>query len=222
MAIDFRRIKSLFIVEDETADKKTAQAGTASAGGGEPSVEKPESGSTAARSGQVSPQFMQVLFDAMEKANLPGMDYLEYKQSLKSLEKMPMEEAMRYQSAFAVAQAMGATSQKLIESANHYLDVLKGEEAKFGQALIKQTRERIGNRQQTLDNLESVIRQKTEQIKKLNEEIEQHQQEMDALRDEIKEATMRVEVTKNDFTASYETLTTKIEADVERMKKYLK
>jgi len=223
MAIDFKRIKSLFIVEGENQGKEPDRPSGATS---EPSPTGPAKARTAAPAGSgggnVSPQFMQVLFDAMEKANLPGMDYLEYKQSLRSLEKMPMEENVRYQSAFAMAQTMGATAPKLIESANHYLDVLKGEEAKFQQALLKQTQDRIGNRQESLNNLEGVIRQKEEQIKKLNQEIELHRQEMEKVQHETEEATVRVGVTKDDFTASFNALFSKIQADVENMKKYLK
>ena len=158
----------------------------------------------------------------MEKANLPGLDYLEYRQSLKSLEKMPMDEQVRYQSAFAMAQAMGATPQKLIESASHYIDVLKTEEAKFEQALKHQVTERIGNRQEMLKNLELTIQQKAEQIKKLTQEMEQHRQDMEKLNGEIREATSKVETTKNDFIASYNVLVSQIMADVESMRKYLK
>jgi hypothetical protein len=222
MPIDFKRIKSLFVVEEEKPGQQhaakaesTAQESTPT---GEITPDEPSSGEP----GEASEKFMQVLFGAMEKANLPGMDYLEYKQSLKSLEKMPMEDSVRFQSAFAMAQTMGATPQKLVDSANHYLEVLKGEQSKFEQALIKQTKDRIGNRQETLNNLEGIIQQKTEQIKKLTAEIDQHRQEMEQIRQELKAASAKVETTKNDFIASYNVLVSQILADVESMKKYLK
>lgn len=221
MPIDFKSIKSLFIVEEEVKDKKKEEVST-------PSPPSPQPGtafvqeSAAGEPGKVSAKFMEVLFSAMEKANLPGVDYLEYRTSLKSLEKMPMDEPVRYKSAFAMAQAMGATPQKLIDSATHYMDVLKTEESKFEQALQHQISDRIGNRQEMINNLELAIQQKTEQIKKLTQEIEQHRQEMEKLSAEIKEATSKVETTKNDFIASYNALVTQIQVDVENMKKYLK
>ena len=225
MPIDFKSIKSLFIVEEDKKDKPDSteqapatQTPSAVVDRGKVIVDESAEGAP----GQVSTKFIEVLFAAMEKANLPGLDYLEYRQSLKSLEKMPMDEQVRYQSAFAMAQAMGATPQKLIESASHYIDVLKTEEAKFEQALKHQVTERIGNRQEMLKNLELTIQQKGEQIKKLTQEMEQHRQDMEKLNGEIREATSKVETTKNDFIASYNVLVSQIMADVESMRKYLK
>lgn len=217
MPIDFKSIKGLFIVEDENAAKQ-AEADA------KPSTQPPSAGANAApdKPGEPNAKFIEVLLAAMEKANMPGVDYLEYRQSLKSLEKIPMEGPVRYQSAFAMAQTMGATLQRLVESAGHYLDVLKSEQAKFDEALRNQTAERIGNRQEMIKSLDASMKQKADQIKKLTEEMQQHQTEMEKLNQEIKEATSKVAATKNDFVASYQQLVAQINADLENMKKFLK
>ncbi len=222
MPIDFKSIKALFIVEDPNAPQTRPVADNPA------QAEKPTASTIAstsaapARPGEVNPKFLEVLMKAMEAANLPGVDYLEYRQSVKSLKKMPMDEPVRYQSAFAMAHAMGATPAKLIESAAHYLDVLKSEQSKFEQALRNQTTERIGNRQEMLKNLGVTLQQKAEQIKNLTQEMEAHSAEMEKLDLEIKEATSKVEGTKNDFLASYQALTGQINVDVENMKRFLK
>ncbi len=220
MPIDFKSIKSLFIVEDPAAANQVEQeiAPTEQT----PRAANPAAPSTPAKAGEANPKFIEVLLKAMEAANLPGVDYLEYRQSVKSLEKMPMDEAVRYQSAFAMAQAMGATPAKLVESATHYMDVLKTEQSKFDEALRKQTTDRIGNRQEMLKNLDATLKQKAEQIKKLTQEMEAHRVEMEKLDVEIKDATSKVETTKNDFLASYQALVAQIGKDVENMKRYLK
>jgi predicted transcriptional regulator len=222
MPIDFKKIKSIFVVEPETGDKPketpSPEKPAAPATPGGPVVQESQAGAP----GQVTDKFLQVLFAAMEGQNLPGLDYLEYKQSLNSLSKIQMEEAVRYQSAFAVAQTMGATPQKLVESAAHYIDVLKGEEAKFQQALVKQRTEQIGNREEQIRQMDAAIQQKAEQIKKLTQEIEQHRQQSEKLKLEIGDATGKVESTKNNFIASYNALVSQIQADVDNMKRYLK
>ncbi len=220
MPIDFKSIKALFIVEDPNAPQKPVEEAPANAAAAEPSAASVTA--TPARPGEANPKFIEVLLKAMESANLPGVDYLEYRQSVKSLEKMPMDEQVRYQSAFAMAQAMGATPAKLIESANHYLDVLKTEQAKFDEALRKQTSERIGNRQGIIKNLDATLKQKADQIKLLTQEMEAHRKEMEKLDLEIKEATSKVEGTKNDFLASYQALVAQISVDMENMKRFLK
>ena len=221
MPFDFKNIKSIFVVEEpDSKAKKTATSKKAKAPADPKKVIVQESSS--GKPGQVTGKFTEILLAAFEKNNLAGVDYLEYKQSLKSLEKMPMEEKVRYQSAFAMAQAMGATPQKLIETANHYLQVLKGEEAKFEQALAAQESSKIAARKERIGKLNSVIQQKAEKIKQLTQEIEKHRSEMDTLSQEMSQATTKMETTKNNFIASYNALVSQILRDVENMKKYLK
>ena len=222
MAFDFKNIKSLFVVEELNANAKNTDANPKR---GNPSSDPKKTivqESKGGEPGKVTGKFTDILYGALEKNNLPGVDYLEYRQSLQSLEKMPMDEKVRYQSAFAMAQAMGATPHKLIESASHYVDVLKGEEAKFGQALSNQEASKIQGRKQQMDQLNAAIQQKAEQVKKLTEEMQQHRHQMEQLQKDIQEAVSNMATTKNDFLASYNALVAQILKDVENMKSYLK
>ena len=139
-----KNLKSLFFVEDEEAAKKTGEMQPAKpqVPASAPVVKE----STGGEPGKVSDKFTQVLFSAMERDNQEGFDYLEFKQSLRSLEKMPMDEATRYQSALAMAKTLGATPPGLLQSAAHYMNVLRLEEKKFGDALAKQEAEKIGQK----------------------------------------------------------------------------
>ena len=157
MAFDFKSIKSLFIIEEEGPKGKKAST-TAKTNQPVDSKKVIVKESTAGQPGKVTAKFNDILFSALEKNNLPGVDYLEYRQSLQSLEKMPMEEKVRYQSAFAMAQTMGATPAKLIESAGHYINVLKGEESKFEQALANQEASKVQGRKSQIDQLDAAIK----------------------------------------------------------------
>lgn len=219
----FKNIKSLFIVEEENSkvppkeQPKPNKTQTAT-----PKVDSPATTPTTAGAGQVTQEFSDILFKAMEQANPAGFDYMEFKQSLQSLKKMQMDDATRYQSTFAMAQTMGATPEKLMQSAQQYLDVLKSEEQKFAQAVNNQRTKLIGNRQGEIGQLEQTIQSKAEQIKRLNEEIEGHKKQVGQLQKEISEATVKVETTQNNFTASYNALSGQIVADLENMKQFLK
>jgi uncharacterized coiled-coil DUF342 family protein len=222
MPINFKNIKSLFIVEDEEFVKKASSANPEvkkTEDGGKPEVAKEH---VVIDTGKISDKFTNILFSAMEGQNLPGIDYLEYRQSLKSLEKMPMEEAVRYQSAFAMAQAMGAVPQKLIDSANHYLEVLKGENAKFNQSLLNQKKEQITNRETNIQQLNTGVQQKEDQIKKLTAEIDKHKAEIEKLKQDISDADIKLKETSEAFIATYGSITAQILQDVENMKKFLK
>ena len=188
----------------------------------QPAPQKTIAESPAGKPGTVSSKFTDVLFGAMERANLEGFDYLEFKQSLKSLEKMPMDEATRYQSAFAMAKTMGATPKKLVDTAGHYVRVLQKEEKKFEEALNNQKTKQIGQKRQQVEQLDKVIQEKAKQIEQLTKEIEQHKQKITSLKMEVNNASSKVESTKNDFIASYNAIVAQIQNDVEAMQKYLK
>lgn len=223
------KLKSLFIVEDESKSAKAPKKATAAKTAKAPKkattpipkgVEVAES--TEGQKGKATTKFMEILFGAMEKHNLDGFDYIEFKESLKSLEKMPMDEQTRYQSAFAMAKTMGATPKKLVDAASHYLTILQREEKKFEQALANQRGTQIGGREKQIKDLEVGIQQRAQQIKKLTQEIEQSQKQLGAIKKEISGAVSKVETTKNNFIASYNIVVAQIQQDIENMKKYLK
>lgn len=224
------RLKSLFITEDGTpTDKKkktTKKAASKSKTASKASQSNSNTSTTntpsTAEPGKVTSKFVEILLTAMDKKNLDGFDYLEFKESLKSLEKMPMDEGTRYQSAFAMAKTMGATSEHLIKTASHYINVLQHEEKKFGQALVAQRSKQIGGREKQIKQLEAGIQQKAEHIKKLTAEIEQDQKTLQKIKSEISGAVVKVETTKNNFVASFNTLVAQIQKDIDNMKQYLK
>lgn len=219
-----KKMKGLFI-EEAPRTESDAPAST-QRGAQRPPAPKPQRDavpqSAKGAPGQPVDKFRKVLFGAMEKANLDGFDYLEYKQSLQSLAKMPMDEATRFQSAFAMAQTMGATPAKLVDAAQHYINVLQREEQKFEQALVTQRDTRIKGKQAQVQQLEQLTQQKQQQIKQLEAEIAQHRQQRDQLNGEVQRAAAKVETTKNNFIASYNQVVDQIQQDIDKMKRYLK
>ncbi len=210
------KLKGIFVVQTPT-DGKTAEP-----------IVKPVTPTTntppvlASVSGKVSDKFYDILFGAMETNNQAGFDYLEYKKSLQTLEKMPMDEATRYGSAFAAALAMGVTTQQLNDSAQFYLNILKAEDSKFQESVNVQRQKQIGSKEKAITDLDATIKAKGEQIARLTQEIAAHQEDMGKMKAEISDAVVKIETTLSDFHATYNDLTSQIAQDVEKMKKYLK
>jgi len=229
----FDKLKSLFIADDEEFKRKasgqpepepTPEVDNSPVNESAP-VEPDSSPNTTAENpstGTVSEKFMNILLGALQKADQPGFDYLEYRNSLNSLKKMDMDEPTRYKSAFAMAQTMKVDSAKLISSAQYYLKVLSNEEQKFGQALVNQRDRQIGEKQNQIKGLSQSIRSKAEQIKKLSAEIEKEQEQLKKLEGDLQGAAGKVERTKLDFIASYQAIVGQIQGDVGKMKQYLK
>jgi cell division septum initiation protein DivIVA len=224
----FSKLKGVFIVEDPNAaattqPKNNPQPTTQIVASSQPVANTASVSATySAGNGQVSDKFFEVLARAMEAANQDGFDYFEFRQALANLKNVPMDDATRYKSAFAMSQAMGVTADKLINSAAYYVDVLKNEQNRFVQAANNQRQAQVGDKQAQSDNLEAVMRQKAEQIKQLTAEIEQHRKEVDTIKSDISQAVVKVEQTSRDFDATYQLLVGQIQADVNSMRSYLK
>ena len=165
---------------------------------------------------------MEVLFGAMEKNDLEGFDYLEFKQFLKSLDSVDMDESTKFKSAFATAKTMGATLTILKQSASHYLDILKAEESKFAQAVQNQRQSNLANKEKEIQTLSAAIADKEKQIALLQKEIESHKKLREKRKEEITKAATKVEQTRNDFAASYDALTGQIQSDLKKIDLYLK
>jgi uncharacterized protein (DUF3084 family) len=217
----FKKFKSVFIVEDPNAPKSAPAAESAAPPAATAASSVPASAPIVQVSGSVSDRFVEILAGALEKNNQAGFDYFEFRQSLANLGRMAMDEKTRYQSAFAMAQTMGVTPAKLIESAQFYLQILGGEESKFNEAHAQQRAKLIGNREEEIKNLEAAIQQKTQQISELTRQIEEHRQRSEQIRAEISESTVKIETTKADFDATYATVVAQLQEDVTKIKQYL-
>lgn len=217
-----KKLKGIFVVEAATEGQAADTTTQASEKAETPASKPSPSVTPAAPVGKASDKFYDILLGAMEANNQEGFDYLEYKKSLQTLAKMPMDEQTRYFSAFAAAQAMGVTPQKLTDSAAFYLKILASEDSKFQDSVNTQRQKQIGNKEKAIADMEATIKAKGEQIAKLTEEIQTHQSDMEKMKAEISDAVVKIETTLSDFHATFDELTIQINKDVENMNKYLK
>lgn len=222
-----KNLKSLFVVTEETGTESDPETTSATSAPVTPNVQSssasdPDYTKTINQSGNVEDKFLDILLGAMTTGNKEGFDYLEYKTSLQSLAKMSLDEKTRYQSAFAMAQTMGATPGNLINTADHYLEVLAKEEKAFEDSLALQKQRQIGEKENEAASMEKMIGEKTAQILKLTNEIEEHKTELTKLKSSMSEASAKIDKTKQNFIASYNHLVDQIKEDIKKMQQYLK
>ena len=238
----WKNLKGYFIVEEEGPKKSStlppkAKSGKAAAPQATPPANNPPpastigsglagaspaSGPTTPATGAVNDRSVKVLMQAMENANQPGFDYLEFKKSLQNLKKMNFTDEVRFQTAYATAQSMGVTPEQLQSSAGHYLSVLQKEQQKFAAALNGQRVSQISNKQDRLKQMDASIQQQEAKIKELQEKIAKARKEQEKLRDTIAQSSEKLEQTQADFEATLRVITGGIEQDVENMKTFLK
>ncbi len=223
----FKKLKGLFVLEEEgSATRDTSSQNnpktkyTEQSSGPTYSADVPKS--TPQKSGKPDDKFVDILLKAVEKNNMEGFDYLEYKSSLQSLAGMDMDEKTKYNSALAMAKTMGATPSKLISSANHYIDVLKKENTKFKQALKNQRTKQVSGREGEINDTMALVAQKKKKIEQLKKEIEQDEKKLEKLKTGINKAAAKVQSTSDSFNYAFNVVTGQIQADISKMKEHLK
>lgn len=161
------------------------------------------------------------LSDALEKANQPGYDYFELAQSIAAQASIIPSEAQRFQSTFAVVSPMGVTPDKLIASAQFYLNVLKGKEDEFNKTVAQHMAESVTGREEEAKKFDGDMLAKSEQIKQLTEEINALQQKKTAIINEVSSSRAQIEQVKNNFNATLKVFVDRINSDIEKIKTYL-
>lgn len=221
-----KKLKSLFIVEDEDSKAKgnpkasqTTNKETPPSTPKEPAI-KVDTTPIPKGEGKPDEKFINRLLQALDEANLEGFDYLEYKQSLQSIDDMNMDEATMYKSSLAMAKTMGGTPEKLISSAQHYIGVLQKEEKKFQDALTNQQQKVVSGRQQNIAKMEETIAAKEARIEELKAEIIKNKEALDATKKAAENDASKIHLTKTGFYAAYHIVVDQIKADLEKMQKH--
>jgi len=161
------------------------------------------------------------LTKALEKSNLPGFDYIEFKQSLSALSKMNMDEETAIKSAFATASTMGLSKEKLIKTAAHYVKVLQKEKSQFDAALQKQLKQKVQAKRDEVEKMKVEIEKNKEKIDKLKALIIKQQDTIDHADENIQEAQNKIETTKENFEFTYTSILNQIKKDVDNIEQFL-
>lgn len=221
-----KNLKSLFIVEEPSEEKKEApkqeKKETLEKTIKQTTVSASQPTRTTSSVSNVDRKIIEKLLSAIENNNQEGFDYLEFKKALKALEKMPMDEATKYRSTFATASTLGVTLNGLVSSAGHYVRVLEKENSTFLKTFEGQLSTKVGDKEKEIVQFDNIIKEKAAAIKQLTDEITKHQAQIATLKQEVQESRAKIDQTQNNFKFSYLHLRTQLEEDVQKMKQYLK
>ena len=171
--------------------------------------------------GNVDQKSLEFLTRALDRNNLQGFDYLEFKQSLNSLKAMNMDDATAIKSAFATASTVGLTKDKLVQTARHYQQVIDKEKAQFDESLQNQVRERIAGKKAEVDRLKKQIAENNKRIEQINAEIKKAQGTIDSADNDIQEAQDKINATKTNFETTYQGILAIIAEDIDMFNKHL-
>jgi len=173
------------------------------------------------RTGELDKKSVQFLLKAINENNLPGFDYLEFKQSLNGLKTMDMDEVTAMKSAFMTGSTVGLTKSKLLGSADHYRKVLQKEKNQFDSALQSQMTQRVHGKKEEKILLSKKIEDYRTKIQQIENQVLKVQEKLDKADQEIEAARLKIEETKDKFENAFTVIAEQINADIEKLKSVL-
>jgi chromosome segregation ATPase len=164
---------------------------------------------------------VEYIAKAIEKANLPGFDYLEFRMAIDNLKKINLDEITAIKSAYATMSTMGLTKEKIIETASHYKGVLIKEREQFDAASQKQQTLKIGQNLQQVGDLQRKVADNEAKIKQLQEENEAARTKIRELDYERENASAKIEEAKSKYVFAHQSIMNLMEHDLENIRQYL-
>ena len=164
---------------------------------------------------------IEFISKAIEKANLPGFDYLEFRMAVDNLKRMNLDEAIAFKSAFATASTMGLTKEKLLETAAHYKAVVLKEKEQFDAASAKQQDMKVGANLQQVAEFQRVINDNEAKIRQLQSEIDTARGKVRELDFERDGAAAKIEEAKTKYLFTHQSINNQMEQDMANIQKYL-
>ena len=150
-----------------------------------------------------------------------NFDYLNFKQTVKALSKMDMDEVTAYKSAYISASTMGLTKEKLKQSAESYANILDRERESFATALLSQKSQKIEGRKSEVSELQNKIEAHKNKIKELEREMEIFTERINSVDQDVEMAETKIEGTKQKFLTVYKVLSEEISKDITTINNYL-
>jgi cytochrome c556 len=220
-----RKILGFFINQDATTPgtplPKTGPAPVSSAPVAANSVAT-VSGSI--RTGSIDTKFVGHFADVLAKANIEGPDYFEFRETLKSLADIGLDENKRYQAAWASFRAMTgqADTSILTSAANQYLTALNADREQFLKSVEAALAERVGGLQNEQKQLQTDNEALQKQIADLQNRLTANTDRLSKLDGEMAEQSQKLTQNRQNFEATYASFTDQIKQDVSNIQTYLK
>ncbi len=216
-----RRLLSFFVT-DEPADKPAPTNPPISASAG--STASGPAGGTPAVTSTVDPKFIDHFADVLAKANLPGPDYFEFRETLRSLAGLGLPEDKQMQAAWASFKAMSGLSDPgvLRNAAAQYLTIIRQDRDAFMKTADAALSERAGALQAEEARLKADTDALTRQLADIQTKIKANTDRLGQIGVELSEQTGKIRQNRANFEAAYETVSSQIEADVEKINAHLK
>ncbi|TLV03080.1 hypothetical protein [Dyadobacter luticola] len=171
----------------------------------------------------VDRKFVEHFVNLLEKANLPGPDYFEYKQALQNMEGLGLGEEKQFQAAWASFKAMGNVKDSTIlkTSADQYLGILDKDRASFLKDVEKAIKDRVGALQDEQKKLEDANTAFTQQIADIQKKMDENKNRLGQISGEVTEQSAKINANRDSFEITYASFVEQIKSDLNKITQYI-
>lgn len=160
--------------------------------------------------GVADDRFISMLNEAIEKANLTGLDYLEFKQTIVKMSNLAIDERTKFLSAYPSFEIQGCTKEMLISSIDTYINVVNNEKAAFNAELTDKFKTEVSNKHEQIEKNQ-------QEISRLNELIISLNTENVKLGQEANQSEMNLKMAESNFNQSAQTVISNMENDKQKL-----
>jgi vacuolar-type H+-ATPase subunit I/STV1 len=161
------------------------------------------------------------LSKALAANTTEGFNYIKFRQAINAMDKIGLDEATSFKSAFATANTIGLTKTGLVSSAKHYLSVLMNEKGKFDEALAHRVKEKIASKSEQVLKLEQRIEEMKKKIVELEKKISESQQKIDAADEDVEREKEKIRLTQENFEHTFTTFVKVIKDDIAKVNEHI-
>ena len=178
----------------------------------------------------VDPTFVKFFEDELTKANLAGPDYFEFRQQLMKTQQKMSAKGMAapevvLQAVLMSFDAQGVSTDKLIEAARHYKEIIKKKNDDFLKGAESERNNQLQKRQAALQGHTDSMQKLQQQIQQLDQQKQQLEQSVNKEKTQMevdktlgKEGIEKIERAERLITAAHEYMQSTIDSDIKRLK----
>lgn len=217
-----RKILSFFL-KDEPAVAPAPGSVAVKSVGASPAPAPPTAVNVPGAPGQVDTKFVDHFTAVLNKTNLAGPDYFEFREILKNLGNLGLSEEKQYQAAWASFKAMAGSADAAIltNTANQYLTALNADRDAFRQSAETTLAEKVGNLQQEQQQLQTDKEALAKQITELQAKLTATTERLANIGGELNEQSAKINQNRANYEATHTHFVDQIKADITKVGSYL-
>jgi hypothetical protein len=167
-------------------------------------------------------KFVAHFDELFDKSNLPGPDYYEFSKMFQAINAPGMNEDTRMVAAFAGLGVQGLTKEKLLQSAQQYIDIIEEDSRNFEQAVGGKINQELNTKKNAAIEMASKVTEKQNMIAQLQKEITDDNITIQKMNQDVAEQEAAIASKVNGYKTACEARKQQITADIQKITTYIK